>query len=188
MRNFVLGILGTLAVLAFGGLGLLLLGFFPSRANVAPPRIEMRIANTALDASIDRHAPHLNSPVPPTDYNLIDGMKLYTMNCALCHGGLDLKPSPLAKNFYPPPPQLILRGVDDPEWQVFFLTRTGIRYTAMPAWENVLTEPDMWKIAAFLTRTRKLPPAAKDFWQKSTGVAPPVGEGRGGDDTPGSSR
>jgi len=37
---------------------------------------------SALDNSVDRHAPRINNPVPPTDENLIAGLKLYTMNCA----------------------------------------------------------------------------------------------------------
>ena len=66
-----------------------------------------------MDASMERRAPHDNNPVPATDANLIDGMKIYTMNCASCHGGLDKKPNPFGANFYPPVPQLILDPPDD---------------------------------------------------------------------------
>ena len=62
---------------------------------------------------MEKHAPRLNNPIPATDANLIDGMKIYTMNCASCHGTLDKKPSPLEHSFYPPPPQLILEPLDD---------------------------------------------------------------------------
>ena len=62
----------------------------------------MRVAMSALDASMDTHAPRISSPIPPTDDNLIAGMKVYTMNCALCHGGLDQKPSNFGTIFYPP--------------------------------------------------------------------------------------
>ena len=95
MRSFTLGIIVTLLVLVLGGLAFALLGYMPSNANANPSPMEMRVAMNALDASMDRHAPRLSSPVPPTDDNLIEGMKIYTMNCALCHGTLDNKPSPL---------------------------------------------------------------------------------------------
>jgi mono/diheme cytochrome c family protein len=100
-------------------------------------------------------------------------MKIYTMNCALCHGGLDNKPSSLEHSLYPPPPQLILDPLDDPEWHIYYAVRTGIRYTGMPAWNKALSEQDMWKVTAFLSRIQKLPPAVQDYWKKSTGVAPP---------------
>jgi mono/diheme cytochrome c family protein len=174
MRKFVLGVIVTIVVLLVGGLGLALLGFLPTNANSSPPRLERQIAMSALDASMERHAPRLNSPVPPTDENLIDGMKIYTMNCALCHGGLDRQVSALGRSFYPPAPNLIVHPLDDPEWHVFYAVRTGVRYTGMPAWDKVLSESDTWKVTAFLTRIEKLPPGVQDFWRKSVGVAPPL--------------
>jgi len=177
MHNFIRGAVVAVFVLLAGGIGLALLGFFPTNANTTPPHIEQQIAMAALDASMERRAARVNNPIPPTDENLIDGLKIYTMNCALCHGGLDRQPSVLGKSFYPPAPSLILYPIDDPEWHTFYAVRTGIRYTGMPAWEKVLSESDTWKVTAFLTRVEKLSPAVQEFWKKSAGVAPPAEEG-----------
>jgi mono/diheme cytochrome c family protein len=174
MKNFLLGVIVTLLVLAVGGIGIALLGFIPTNANATPPHIERQIAMTALDASMERHAPRVNNPIPPTDENLVAGLKIYVMACAECHGGLDRQPSAFGTSLYPPAPNLILRPLDDPEWHVFYSIRTGIRYTGMPAWDKGLSESDMWKVTAFLTRVEKLPPAVQDYWKKSTGVAPPA--------------
>jgi mono/diheme cytochrome c family protein len=182
MRNFILGIVITIVVLVIGGVGLALLGFLPTRANTPPPRMESQLAMSAMDNSVERHAPRINNPVPPTDDNLIQGLKIYTMNCALCHGGIDRQPSTLGKSFYPPPPNLILHPPDDEEWHVFYVIRNGVRYTGMPAWDKTLSEPDMWKVTAFLTRIEKLPPAVQEYWKKSSGVAPPTGEQAGHDE------
>jgi mono/diheme cytochrome c family protein len=179
MRNFILGFIITLLVLIAGGLCLALLGFVPTSADAVPPAWETRIANGAVDASMERHAPRVNNPVPPTDANIIDGMKLYTMNCAVCHGALDDKPSILAHSQYPPPPQLILEPPDDPEWHIFYTIRTGIRYTGMPAWNKALSEQDMWKVTAFLSRLDKLSPAVQEYWKKSFGVGPPAEHAKG---------
>jgi len=172
MGKFTLGVIVTILVLILGALGFATLGFLPTKANVEPPHFERHLAMSAVDASMDRHAPHTANPLTPTDQNLEDGMKLYTMNCALCHGGLDRKPSALATSFYPPPPNLISDPPDDPEWHTFFVVRTGIRYTGMPAWDKTLTEPDMWKITMLLSHLDKLPPAVQDYWKTSFGVAP----------------
>jgi mono/diheme cytochrome c family protein len=102
-------------------------------------------------------------------------MKLYTMNCALCHGGLDRKPVDLAKSFYPPAPNLVSDPPDDPEWHIFYTIRTGVRYTGMPAWDKTLSEQDMWKITSLLSHMEKLPPAVQDYWKTSFGVAAPSG-------------
>ena len=172
MRNFILGIIITILVIVVGGLAYLLLGFAPTNADARPSPTETVIASHAFDASMEKHAPRVNNPVPPTDDNIIQGMKIYTMNCATCHGGMDKKPSVLHSSLYPPPPQLLLDPIDDPEWHIFYAIRTGVRYTGMPAWNKALSEQDIWKVTAFLSRVDKLPPGAKDYWQKTFGVSP----------------
>ncbi|HXY15737.1 MAG TPA: cytochrome c [Terriglobales bacterium] len=175
--RFFLGFVVALLLLVVICAVILNFGFFATSADVTPPAFERRIANSALDASMERRAPRLNNPVSPTDENLIDGMKIYTMNCSLCHGTLDNKPSLLEKSFYPPPPQLILDPLDDPEWHIYYAVSRGVRYTGMPAWRHVLNDEDMWKVVAFLSRVQKLPPKVQDYWKNAYGVAPlPAGE------------
>jgi mono/diheme cytochrome c family protein len=172
MGKFLLGVIVTLLVLVLGGLGFATLGFFPTAANVEPPHWERHLAMGAVDASSERHAPRVTNPLMPTDQNLEDCMKLYTMNCALCHGTLDRKPSALAASFYPPPPNFISNPPDDPEWRIFYTVRTGIRYTGMPAWDKALSSDDIWKITMLLSHIDKLPPGAQEYWKSNFGVPP----------------
>ena len=175
MRNFILGVVITLAVLILGGLAFISLGFFPTNADATPPALEERIANSAMDASMEKRAPRVSSPLPATDDNLMDGMKLYTMNCAVCHGTLDMKPSPLEHSMYPPPPQIILMPLDDPEWHINYAIRTGVRYTGMPAWKGTLSDQDIWKLTLFLSRIEKMPSGVQDYWKKAFGATPQAG-------------
>jgi mono/diheme cytochrome c family protein len=176
MGKFLLGVIVTLLVLILGGLGFAMLGLLPTAANVEPPHLERHLAMSAVDASMERHAPRVTNPLTPIDQNLEDGMKLYTMNCALCHGGLDRKPSTLVNSFYPPPPNLISDPPDDPEWHLFYTIRTGVRYTGMPAWDKTLSESDMWKITMLLSHLDKLPPTVQDYWKTNFNVATPAGD------------
>src|SRR5216684_7780446 len=102
MRTFILGVIVTFVVLFVIGLIIAQFGLMPTNADATPPAFEQKIAMEALDNSMERHAPRTTNPVPPTDDNLIDGMKIYTMNCAVCHGTLDYKPSLLEHSMYPP--------------------------------------------------------------------------------------
>ena len=180
MGKLFLGAIIGLFVLALAVLGFSMLGFVPTQAKAEPPRLEGRVATQALDASMERHAPRVTNPLKPTDQNLIDGMNIYFENCSVCHGGFDRKPAPLAKNFYPPAPNMISDPPDDPEWHIFFAIRTGVRYTGMPAWDGVLAEQDMWKVTSFLSRVDKLPPAVQQYWQDTFKVSPALGgEGKG---------
>src|SRR5262249_4212057 len=172
MRPFILGIIVTLVVLFAVGLAIAEFGLVPTNADATPPAFETKMAGNALDAAMERAAPRVNNPVPATDQNLIDGMKIYTMNCAVCHGTLDYKPSLLEHSMYPPPPQIILDPLDDPEWHLYYAIRTGVRYSGMPAWNKALSEQDMWKVTAFLSRLEKLPPGVQENWKKVYGTSP----------------
>ena len=176
MGKFILGVIVTLLVLILGGLGFAMLGFFPTTANVEPAHMENHLMMSAVDASMERHAPRVTNPLTPSDQNLEDGMKLYTMNCALCHGAFDRKPASLANSFYPPAPSLVSDPPDDPEWHIFYTIRTGVRYTGMPAWDKTLTEPDMWKITMLLSHLDKLPPTVQEYWKTNFNVAPAAGD------------
>ncbi len=172
MGKFIFGVTFTIVVLVLAVLGLAMLGFFPTPANVAPSHMERRLAMGAVDASMERHAPRVTNPLPPTDQNLEDGMKLYTMNCALCHGNLNRQPAQLENSLFPPAPNFISDPPDDPEWHIFYTIRTGVRYTGMPAWDKVLSEEDMWKVTSFLSHFDKLPPAVQDYYKANFGTAP----------------
>ena len=172
MKAFILGVVVTLVVLCGIGLIVAYFGLMATNADATPPSYETQIASHALDEAMERSAPRVTNPVPINDGNLIDGLKIYTMNCAVCHGTMDLKPSVLEHSMYPPPPQLLLDPLDDPEWHIYYAIRTGVRYTGMPAWNKALSEQDMWKLTAFLSRMDSLPPGVLEFWKKAYGAAP----------------
>lgn len=179
MRAFIAGVVITVVALFAISLLVAQFGFLPTNADATPPDFETRIASNALDASMERHAPRVNNPYPASDDNLISGMKIYTMNCAVCHGTMDYKPSVLEHSMYPPPPQPLLDPLDDPEWHIFYAVRTGVRYTGMPAWGKVLSEQDMWNVTAFLSRVDRLPPAVQTYWKNAYGTAPQSHGGQG---------
>ena len=178
MRSLILGIIVAVVLLFVAALVIAQFGLMPTNADATPSAFESRIAANALDASMERHDPRVNNPIPATEDNLIAGMKLYTMNCAVCHGTLDYKPSLLEHSMYPPPPQIILEPLDDPEWHINYAIRTGVRYTGMPAWNKALNEEDIWKVTAFLSRLEKLPPGVQQYWKKAYGVSPKSHEGK----------
>lgn len=168
MRKTIVVIVLTLVVFGLGGISAALLGLFNTDADRAPSRAESWLAMRALDASVERRAPRDTNPVPVNDATLIEGMKLYVMACAECHGNLDKKPSAFGVELYPRAPQLILHPMDDPEWQIFFVVKHGVRNTGMPAWKNLMSDTDIWKMTAFLSRIEKLSPAVQEEWKKST--------------------
>jgi mono/diheme cytochrome c family protein len=170
--SFLAGIIFTLVVLAGAGYFAVKAGFVPANADSKPAALESWVANTALNAALERDIKGLTNPIQPSDENLITGVHLYVANCAVCHGASDGRPSNLAQGFYIEAPQLAKDGVeDDPEAATFWKVKHGIRFTAMPSFATTLQDEEIWKIAMFLKQMDKLPPAVDAEWKKVPSVA-----------------
>jgi len=158
MKNFLLGVVTTLVLVAVASLGYLLLGFAEVRTDLPPARWESALMHRAVRASVRREAPEIPDPFPTTDTSLIEGGKAYLGDCAGCHGTPG-KPEENAAALFPPAPHFPTRGTAFTEAQVFWIAKHGVRRTGMFA--NGFFEPDekLWKIAAYIKRMNSLPPA-----------------------------
>jgi thiosulfate dehydrogenase len=166
MRGFVNGIVFTLALLGAGALVGVLTGALPAGADNKPSGFEKWAAQKSLHATLARETAGLTDPLQPTDENLLAAVKLYGQNCAVCHGTSDGKKSTLAKGFYIESPQLATDGVeDDPEAVTFWKLKHGIRFSAMPSFGATLSDDDLWRLAMFLNKMDKLPPAVDAAWK-----------------------
>jgi len=167
MGKFIWGVIFAVVVFAAGGLGIVLSGFINTDADQPPGSFEKWLARETVGGSIRKRAARIDNPLPGNDANLIAGMKTYLMACAECHGGADKKASVFGFALHPPAPQLIVRPLHDPEWQIFYVTKHGFRNTGMPAWQGLMSDNEIWQMTAFLSRVEKLPPAVQEEWNKA---------------------
>jgi mono/diheme cytochrome c family protein len=172
LAGFVNGVVFTVALALAAVLVAVETGVVPSRASDKPSRIERWAANTSLKAAIARETRGTVDPLTPSDDNVAAGLKIYAANCVVCHGASDHKPSILSQGFYIRAPQLAKDGVeDDPESEAYWKVRYGIRFTAMPAFGERLSDDDLWRVAMFVKRMDKLPPAVDALWKKVPSAA-----------------
>jgi mono/diheme cytochrome c family protein len=167
MKNFVVGVVGTLVAIVCGVFLVSHFGMYPIGADNPPSGLERRLAGRALNVYADRHKPAGDNPAAPTPVNLTDGAKEYEEHCALCHGGAKARISPIGEKFNPPAPQLINKIPHDPDAWLFWVTKHGVRMTGMPAWGGVLSDDEMWKIVAFIKHSDKLPAEVESAWRTS---------------------
>jgi mono/diheme cytochrome c family protein len=128
------------------------------RADVVPSPLIFRFLDIATHASVRRQAPALQSPLPSNDEQvLIGGGKLYLDDCVGCHGEPG-KPSKFGATFYPPVPQLAETATRYSESQIVWIATHGVRRSGMGAEGQWYSDPDLWRLAAFIRQLTQLPP------------------------------
>ena len=103
----------------------------------------------------------LKNPIKKSEQILLEGSKIYITNCALCHGDLLDGKGLYGQSFNPPPanflhPKSILsRPQSYSYWRIIKGGR-GMPESynpwdsAMPAWEKVLKEDEVWKVIHYI--------------------------------------
>jgi mono/diheme cytochrome c family protein len=165
MKRFIIDLI-VIAIIVGGGLFVFLgQGYFNTRADVNPSPTEKYWAMRSVDAWVERNAPG-NAPNEANPVHLKDGMTLYLSHCAGCHSSPGAAGKDFGRFFYPPAPNFIKEAPDMPENQNFYIIKHGIRWSGMPAWGSVLTDDQIWEVAAFLSHLDNLPPAVQQQWEK----------------------
>ena|ERR1700722_12420673 len=171
-KGIIIGILATVAAGIIGAYLFVVLGFMPANADGKPGRIETWAAHTSLRATLKREAPKDPNPVALTTGNLIKGIRLYSMNCAVCHGAANGRASHIAVGLFQHAPQFAKHGVeDDPDGVPFWKIKHGIRLTGMPAFGPTLSDEQIWQITLFLKHMDSLPLPAQVAWKVVSGAS-----------------
>ncbi len=174
LKGLVIGIVGTLAVLAIVAYGVLALGLIPANADGPMLPGEQWAAKQSLHAVIDREALSLQSPLQATEPNELAGVKLYDVHCSVCHGASEGRPTYVGFGLYQNAPTLGFHGVeDDPEGEIYWKITHGIRFTGMPSFGKALSDTQRWQLTSFLKNMNHLTPAAQTAWKKITVPAVP---------------
>lgn len=172
MGNFVRGLIVGAIALAAALYFYTRYGFIDLRADQNPSAVEEHIALGALDESTERHASQQQNPLPASEENLLAGARLYRDKCSDCHGGPANPNSDYGKSFYPRVPQFMKQAPDMPDHENFYVIKHGVRWTAMPAWGNIMTDSEIWQVVTLLSHFDKLPPDIAQELKKPVVAAP----------------
>lgn len=181
MGRIFLGILLGIALVPAAALAWFRYGQPPVAVADPPFPYEKQIVSIPLHARIDKEMVQ-TPPIQDDEENLVAGAQVYRDQCASCHG-FHGKPSPFAAHMYPVAPQLwekhrnrdVVGVSDDPAGETYWKVANGIRLTGMPAFNQVLTQNEMWQVSLLLSDADKpLPPAAVEILRGELAVPPPA--------------
>lgn len=178
MKKIIATIIIVLAAEALGWVVCLYWGIY----NIGTRNHDNAVVNWALDTGMTRsvalHARGIHVP-KLTDPALIQkGFQHYDEMCVGCHGAPGVAPGEIAQGLWPKAPDL---GRSVPTWtpaQLFWITKNGIKFTAMPAWGPSHDDGELWALVAFLERLPQLSPADYQQEKQSLTSGPePHGQG-----------
>ena len=120
--------------------------------RLAPPA-EIRRDADALIATVSAAAGGPMAPEPARPASVARGGKLYARECADCHGATGKGDGPKAKKVKGPPPtdltDLSIMGGLAPV-DIYRKLLIGVAGTAMPGFEESLSEDERWAVTAFV--------------------------------------
>ncbi len=163
MIKFVFGIVVGVGLVVLAGYLFVTRGGLFMGTDTKPLPLEETIASAAINASIGKSADD-PSPLQADETNLVAGAKVYMQACVGCHGKLD-QTSRSPKGFYPEPPQLLPPGkgvTDDPVGTIHWVVKNGIRFSAMPSFNQKLSDSEIWQVSLLLRDADKLPSSVQE--------------------------
>ncbi|HEY3899523.1 MAG TPA: cytochrome c [Chthoniobacter sp.] len=163
-------LLTIIIVLLLEGFAVFLLGYSGvysvSLLNHDTPFIN-RLLMEGRERSIKRNATGIT--VPPLDdpARVRAGSAHYKEMCAQCHGAPGGHPGEIAKGLWPEAPDLEMSASDWTPAELFWITKNGIKFSAMPAWGPTYSDDKIWDIVAFVQKLPNL--SDKDYEQMTSG-------------------
>ncbi len=124
------------------------------RSTAAPAEVALAVGELTSALSQELGIPLDVLPQSPPSHDR--GAELYQTECASCHGNLGGGDGPAAAGLDPPPADLnnLLRLSNRSPLDFYRRVTIGVAGTAMPSFEEVLSEEDRWAVALYSSRLR----------------------------------
>lgn len=150
IRWMIYGMALAVGVALVAGLALLNSGLYDvSATSQHTPPVYWALEH-GMRASVRRHARGLRPP--PIDEALLHtGAQCFDLHCAQCHGAPGRAPDDMGRSMQPLANSLVQTGRDWPLEHIYWVAKSGLRMTGMPAWEARMGEQELWATAAFVT-------------------------------------
>jgi mono/diheme cytochrome c family protein len=114
------------------------------------------------------------NPLKPTIANIDAGKRIWTRECAVCHGDAAHGEGIYREGIQPVPPDFSAHAdyADFTDGDYFWRISEGVPWTAMPTWKLVYNETERWELVTYIrtmfTQTTTAPPQPTEAQQITT--------------------
>lgn len=148
------------------------------RAVKPPSAFETAIARRVRDAAIPWKERRAENPLAGDAAALQQGRELFLENCATCHGVDGGGVTRIGANQYPRVPDLRAAPTQElTDGEIHFIIVNGVRYTGMPAMDNVhrASKEDGWKLVLVVRSMKSLSAQERSEQERAIASAHYVG-------------
>jgi mono/diheme cytochrome c family protein len=146
-----------LAVIA--AVGFVYSGVYDIAADTPHHAITRWLLHTTMNRSVARRAAEISAPANLNDAAMIrSGAGHYAQMCVDCHLAPGLESTELREGLNPQPPELAYEVADMSPAELFWITKHGVKMSAMPAWGKSHTDTDIWAMVAFMQKLPRMSP------------------------------
>ncbi|HTH17581.1 MAG TPA: cytochrome c [Magnetospirillum sp.] len=166
----IVAVIAALATLVVAGLVWIYSGRFDVSARHASGPLAHWLFDRATRQSVRQAAKDIQAP-PVSDPLAVDeGAKHYRDDCAPCHGAPGGEVAVFARSMLPAPTDLTHEGRPWTSAQLFWIVKNGLKFTGMPAWDEVYDDQTTWSVIAFI---EQLPQMDAARYKQITAPPPP---------------
>lgn len=173
MIKAIKGLLLLILLAAIGVVAFIYSGVYDIGADSPHYAVTRWALHTTMDRSVARHAAEISVPSNLNDPAVIrTGAEHYAEMCVECHLAPGKTNSELRDGLYPKPPELAYSVADMSPGELFWITKHGVKMSAMPAWGKTHPDEKIWAIVAFTQKLPRMTPTQyKELTASSEGEA-----------------
>lgn len=160
MIKAIKGLLLLILLAVIGAVAFIYSGVYDIGADSPHFAVTRWALHTTMDRSVARHAEEVTAPANLNDPAVIRmGAEHYAEMCVGCHLAPGKTNSELREGLYPKPPELAYSVGDMSPAELFWITKHGVKMSAMPAWGKTHPDDKIWALAAFMQKLPRMTPA-----------------------------
>jgi cytochrome c553 len=151
---------GVLVIVPIGVFGFVESGVYNVGASHRHTKFTSGITHDTMIHSVGVRARGISPPSWTSSAQLLAGFCGYETHCVACHGAAAVARERWVAGMEPSPPYLLDVTQRFTPAQLFWIVKNGIKMTGMPAWDETMSDREMWNVVAWLEASRNLPPQA----------------------------